>query len=64
MVFETVALSVITLLLFLLLLTRKAGHVKLLLGCLTALAALASLTLYLWALHQSGGATQHKSGQV
>ena len=40
MILETVALSVITLLLFLLMLTQKPGHRKLLLGALTAIAAI------------------------
>ena len=42
MLFETIALSVITVLLLLLMLTRKPGHIKLLLGVLTAAAAVCS----------------------
>lgn len=47
MVFPTIALSVITLLLFLLLLTRPAGRIKLLLGALTAVCAAVSMVLFL-----------------
>lgn len=47
MVFPTIALSVITLLLFLLLLTRPAGRIKLLLGVLTAVCAAVSMALFL-----------------
>ena len=47
MLFETIALSVITLLLLLLMLTRKPGHSKLLLGGLTAAAAVASMVFFI-----------------
>ena len=47
MVFETVALSVITLLLLILMLSRKGGAVKLLLGILTAGAAIASMVFFI-----------------
>ena len=47
MLFETIALSVITLLLLLLMLTRKPGHIKLLLGVLTAAAAVASMVFFI-----------------
>ena len=47
MVFETVALSVITLLLLILMLSRKGGAIKLLLGILTAAAAIASLVFFI-----------------
>lgn len=58
MVFETVALSVITVLLLLLTLTRKAGRVKLLLALLTALAAVVSMVLFILMRHSSGGPDQ------
>jgi len=60
MAWQTVALGVITVLLFFLMLTRKAGRVKLLLGLLTGVCALATMALYLWMLHQSGGADKGK----
>ena len=44
--FETIAFSVITAPLFLLMLTRKAGKVKFLLGLLTAVCAVVSLVLF------------------
>ncbi len=44
--FETIAFSVITALLFLLMLTRKAGKVKFLLGLLAAVCAMVSLVLF------------------
>lgn len=47
MVFETVALSVITLLLLILMLSRKGGTIKLLLGVLTAAAAIASMVFFI-----------------
>lgn len=47
MVFETVALSVITLLLLILMLSRKGGAIKLLLGVLTAGAAIASMVFFI-----------------
>ena len=46
MLFETIALSIITLLLFCLLLTRKPGKLQLILGVLTAASAVASLVLF------------------
>ena len=45
--FETIALSVITVLLLLLLSTRKAGKIKFLLGALTAASAIASMVLFI-----------------
>ena len=45
--FETIALSVITVLLLLLLSTRKAGKIKLILGVLTAASAIASMVLFI-----------------
>ena len=45
--FETIALSVITVLLLLLLSTRKAGKIKLILGVLTAVSAIASMVLFI-----------------
>lgn len=59
-VFETIALSVITVLLFLLMLTRKPGHVKLLLGVLTAVAAAASLVLFILMQRAAGNPDQGK----
>ena len=47
MIFETVALSVITLLLFILMLSRKSGIIKLLLGLLTTAAAIASMVFFI-----------------
>ena len=47
MVFETIALSVITVLLLLLTLTRKPGHIKLLLALLTAAASIASMVFFI-----------------
>ena len=46
MIFETVALSVITLLLLILLFTRKAGKIKLLLGLATAACSIASMVFF------------------
>ena len=45
--FETIALSVITVLLLLLLSTRKAGKIKLILGVLTAASAIPSMVLFI-----------------
>ena len=45
--FETIALSVITVLLLLLLSTRKAGKIELILGVLTAASAIASMVLFI-----------------
>ena len=47
MVFETIALSVITVLLLLLTLTRKPGHIKLLLALLSAAASIASMVFFI-----------------
>lgn len=55
MVFETIALSVITVLLLLLMLTRKAGRIKLLLALLTAIAAIASMVLFILMQRAGGG---------
>ena len=54
MVFQTIALSVITLLLFLLMLTRPAGRIKLLLGALTAVCAVVSMALFLMMQRAAG----------
>ena len=56
MVWQAAAIGIITVLLFFLMLTRKAGRIKLLLGLLTGVCALATMALYLWILHQNGGA--------
>ena len=47
MIFETIALSVITLLLLILMLSRKGGTLKLLRGVLTAAAAIASMVFFI-----------------
>ena len=47
MLFETIALSVITVLLLLLMLTRKPGRVKLLLALLAAAASIASMVFFI-----------------
>ena len=47
LLFETIALSVITVLLLLLLSTRKAGKIKLILGVLTAASAIASMVFFI-----------------
>ena len=57
-VFETIALSIITLLLFLLMLKCKAGHIKLLLGFLTFLSSIASMVLFLLMQKASGNPDQ------
>lgn len=54
MLFETIALSVITLLLFCLLLTRKPGKLQLILGALTAVSAVVSLVLFVLMQRASG----------
>ena len=54
MLFETIALSVITLLLFCLLLTRKPGKLQLILGVLTAVSAVVSLVLFVLMQRASG----------
>ena len=54
MVFETIALSIIALLLFILLLSRKTGTVKLLLGLLTAAASIAAMVCFLLMQRASG----------
>jgi cytochrome b561 len=54
MVFETVALSIIALLLFILLLSRKSGTLKLLLGFLTAAAAIAAMVFFVMMQRTSG----------
>lgn len=53
MVFETIALSVITVLLLLLTLTRKPGHIKLLLALLSA-ASIASMVFFILMQRASG----------
>lgn len=62
MVMETIALSVITVLLFLLMLTRKPGRTKLLLGGLTAVAAMASMVLFV--LMQQGSGNSDGGAQL
>ena len=54
MIFETVALSVIALLLFILLLSRKSGTLKLLLGLLTAAAAIAAMVFFIMMQLEAG----------
>ena len=54
MVFETIALSVITVLLLLLTLTRKPGHIKLLLALLSAAASIASMVFFILMQRASG----------
>ena len=55
MVFETIALSIITLLLFVLLFIRKtAGKLKLLLGILTTVASLLSLVCFVIMMKTGG----------
>ena len=56
--FETIALSVITLLLFLLMLSRKKGRIRMLLGALTAVSAIASMILFLLMQKASGNPDQ------
>lgn len=54
MVFETVTLSIIALLLFILLLSRKTGTLKSLLGILTAAASVIALVFFLRMQRSSG----------
>ena len=54
MVFETIALSIIALLLFILLLSRKTGTLKLLLGLLTAAASIAAMVYFILMQRSSG----------
>ena len=54
MIFETVALGVIALLLFILLLSRKSGTLKLLLGLLTAAASIAAMVFFTMMQHEAG----------
>ncbi len=55
MMTQTILSSIIAVLLFLLMLSRKQpGRVKALLGCLTAVSAAASLVLFLLMQHASG----------
>jgi len=54
MIFETVALSVITLLLLALLFTRKAGKIKLLLGFVTAVSSICAMIFFLMMQKASG----------
>ena len=56
--FETIALSIITLLLFLLMLARKPGRTKLFLASLTAIASIISLILFLLMQKASGNPDQ------
>ena len=57
-VFETIALGIITLLLFLLMLSRKKGRIRMLLGALTAVSAIASMILFLLMQKASGNPDQ------
>ena len=54
MLFKTIALSIITVLLLLLALTRKPGHIKLLLALLSAAASIASMVFFILMQHTSG----------
>ena len=54
MIFETAALSVIALLLFILLLSRKTGKIKMLLGLLTFVAAAAAMVFFVMMQRASG----------
>ena len=54
MIFETVALSIIALLLFILLLSRKSGTLKLLLGLLTTAASIAAMVFFIMMQHEAG----------
>ena len=47
MLFQVIAMSVITLLLFFLLLTRKPGRINLLLGACTTVCGIASMVLFI-----------------
>ena len=47
MLFQVIAMSVITLLLFFLLLTRKPGRINLLLGVCTTVCGIASMVLFI-----------------
>ena len=58
--FEAIALSVITLLLFLLMLSRKAGRIQLLLGILTAISSIVSMVLFLLMQKAAGNPDQGK----
>ena len=53
-VFETISISVISVLLLLLMLTRKNGKLKLLLGLLTAVAGIAAMVLFILMQRASG----------
>ena len=54
MVFEAISLSIITLLLFILLLSRKSGNLKLLLGILTAISSLSAMACFILMQKGSG----------
>ena len=54
MFFEAVSLSIIALLLFILLLSRKNGNLKLLLGILTAAASIAAMVSFILMQKESG----------
>ena len=56
--FETIALSVITLLLFLLMLIRKKGRIRMLLGALMFLSSIVSMILFLLMQKTSGNPDQ------
>ena len=54
MLFQVIAMSVITLLLFFLLLTRKPGRINLLLGACTTVCGIASMVLFILFQRASG----------
>ena len=54
MLFQVIAMSVITLLLFFLLLTRKPGRINLLLGACTTVCGIASMVLFILFQRKSG----------
>lgn len=54
MIFEAIALSVIALLLFILLLSRKTGKIKMLLGLLTFAAAIAAMVFFVMMQRAAG----------
>ena len=61
MFWQTLALSVITVLLLLPMQTRKAGRIKLLLGVLGAVCAVASMVCFLLMQRASGNPDQGKA---
>ena len=61
MFWQTLALSVITVLLLLLMQTRKTGRIKLLLGALGAVCAVVSMVCFLLMQRASGNPDQGKA---